>query len=56
MQATLQTQIIIENSILQLFRLYAEEGIFLGASSALNLVAAMKVAETMPKGNERTVV
>ena len=33
-----------------LYRLLDEEGLFIGASSALNVVAAVKVAEMLGKG------
>lgn len=41
-------------SIAMVYRLLHEEGIYIGASSALNVVAAVKVAEKLGKG--KTVV
>ncbi|KAJ3046134.1 Cysteine synthase 1 [Rhizophlyctis rosea] len=43
-----------EETIEMLYRLLDEEGLFIGASSALNVVAAVKVAEKLGKG--KTVV
>ena len=39
-----------EDSIAMLYRLLDEEGIYLGASSALNVVAAYKMAQKLGKG------
>ncbi|GME88430.1 unnamed protein product [Ambrosiozyma monospora] len=38
-------------SIAMLYRLIDEEGLYLGGSSALNVVAATKVAEKLPEGS-----
>ncbi|KAL0259108.1 Cysteine synthase 1 [Diplodia seriata] len=40
-----------EESIAMVYRCLDEEGLYLGASSALNVVAAKKVAEKLGKGN-----
>lgn len=37
-------------TIEMVYRLLDEEGIYIGASSALNVVAAVKVAEKLPEG------
>lgn len=38
-------------SIEMIYRILDEEGFYIGASSALNVVAAVKVAEKMEKGS-----
>lgn len=43
-------QISDEKSIAMLYRLLDEEGIYVGGTSALNVVAAMEVAQTLPEG------
>ncbi|KAG0679745.1 hypothetical protein C6P41_000600 [Kluyveromyces marxianus] len=40
-----------EESIIMLFRLLDEEGLFVGGTSALNVVAAAKVGSTLPEGS-----
>lgn len=40
-----------EESISMLFKLLDEEGLFVGGTSALNVVAACKVAEKLPEGS-----
>ena len=35
----------------QVFRLLQEEGFFVGASSGLNVAAAVQLSESMPKGS-----
>ncbi|CDO95287.1 unnamed protein product [Kluyveromyces dobzhanskii CBS 2104] len=40
-----------EESIVMLFRLLDEEGLFVGSTSGLNVVAAAKVALTLPEGS-----
>lgn len=40
-----------EESIVMLYRLLDEEGLFLGGTSGLNVVAACKVAESLPEGS-----
>lgn len=40
-----------EESILMVYRMLDEEGIYLGASSALNVAAAVKMAEQLGKGH-----
>ena len=40
-----------EDSIAMLYRLLDEEGIYVGGTGALNVVAAIQVAETLPKGS-----
>jgi cysteine synthase A len=40
-----------EESILMVYRLLDEEGIYIGASSALNVVAATKMAQSLGKGS-----
>ncbi|KAH9813559.1 tryptophan synthase beta subunit-like PLP-dependent enzyme [Melampsora americana] len=40
-----------EDSILMVYRMLDEEGIYLGASSALNVAAAVKMAEQLGKGH-----
>lgn len=40
-----------EESIEMLYRLLDEEGLYIGATGALNVVAAMKVAQTLPEGS-----
>jgi cysteine synthase A len=39
-----------EESIEMVYRLLDEEGLYVGASSALNVVAAKKMAESLGKG------
>lgn len=39
-----------EESIAMVYRLLHEEGLYVGGTSALNVVAAMKLAETLPEG------
>ncbi|GMF83111.1 unnamed protein product [[Candida] boidinii] len=34
-----------------LYRLLDEEGIYIGGTGALNVVAAVKIAETLPEGS-----
>ncbi|OBA21221.1 cysteine synthase [Metschnikowia bicuspidata var. bicuspidata NRRL YB-4993] len=38
-----------EESIIMVYRLLDEEGIYVGGTSALNVVAALKIAETLPE-------
>lgn len=45
-----------EESIAMLFRLIDEEGIFVGGTSALNVVAALQVAQTLPEGSNVVTV
>lgn len=45
-----------EESIAMLYRLLDEEGIYVGGTSALNVVAAIKVAETLPRGSNVVTV
>ncbi|SCV05182.1 LANO_0H01860g1_1 [Lachancea nothofagi CBS 11611] len=40
-----------EESIVMLFRLLDEEGLFIGGTTALNVVAACKVAKTLPENS-----
>lgn len=40
-----------EDSISMLYRLLDEEGLYLGGTGALNVVAAVKVAESLPEGS-----
>ncbi|ANZ75162.1 BA75_02605T0 [Komagataella pastoris] len=40
-----------EESIVMLYRLLDEEGIYIGGTGALNVVAAAEVAKTLPKGS-----
>lgn len=40
-----------EETIVMLFRLLDEEGLFVGGTSALNVVAAAKVAQSLPEGS-----
>lgn len=45
-----------EESIAMLFRLIDEEGIFVGGTSALNVVAALQVARTLPEDSNVVTV
>lgn len=49
-------QISDEKSIAMLYRLLDEEGIYVGGTSALNVVAAMEVAQTLPEGSNVVTV
>lgn len=49
-------QISDEKSIAMLYRLLDEEGIFVGGTSALNVVAAVEVAQTLPEGSNVVTV
>lgn len=40
-----------EESIVMLYRLLDEEGLYLGGTGALNVVAAVKVAQSLPEGS-----
>lgn len=40
-----------EESIIMLYRLLDEEGIYVGGTAALNVVAATKAAELLPEGS-----
>lgn len=40
-----------EESIAMLYRLLDEEGLYIGGTGALNVVAAVKLAETLPEGS-----
>ncbi|KAK6465960.1 tryptophan synthase beta subunit-like PLP-dependent enzyme [Scheffersomyces coipomensis] len=44
-------QIPDEDSIVMVYRLLDEEGLFLGGTGALNVAAAVKVAESLPEGS-----
>lgn len=39
-----------EESIVMLYQIFDTEGLYLGASSALNIVAAVEVAQKLGKG------
>ncbi|CAR30481.1 PALP domain-containing protein [Lachancea thermotolerans] len=45
-----------EESIVMLFRLLDEEGLFIGGTTALNVVAACKVAKTLPEGSNISTI
>lgn len=45
-----------EDSITMLYQLLDEEGIYVGGTSALNVVAAIKVAESLPPGSNVVTV
>lgn len=45
-----------EKSIAMLYRLLDEEGIYVGGTSALNVVAAIEVAQTLPEGSNVVTV
>lgn len=45
-----------EESIVMLYRLLDEEGLFLGGTSALNVVAACKVAKDLPQNSNVTTI
>lgn len=45
-----------EESIVMIYRLLDEEGLYLGGTSALNVVAACKIAENLPKGANVTTI
>lgn len=49
-------QISDEKSIAMLYRLLDEEGIFVGGSGALNVVAAIETAQTLPEGSNVVTV
>lgn len=49
-------QISDEKSIAMLYRLLDEEGIFVGGTSALNVVAAVEVAQKLPEGSNVVTV
>ena len=40
-----------EESIEMLYRLLDEEGLYIGGTGALNVVAAVKVAQSLPEGS-----
>lgn len=45
-----------EDSIAMIYRLLDEEGIYVGGTSALNVIAAMRVAETLPENSNVVTV
>lgn len=49
-------QISDEKSIAMVYRLLDEEGIYVGGTSALNVVAAMETAQTLPEGSNVVTV
>lgn len=49
-------QVSDEESIAMLYRLLAEEGVYVGGTSALNVVAACRVAATLPEGSNVVTV
>lgn len=45
-----------EETIVMIYRLLDEEGLYIGGTSALNVVAACKVAESLPEGSNVTTI